>query len=108
MPQQYTSLIMIAFVFIAFYFFLMRPQQKQQKQRAQMLSALKKGDRVITIGGIHGSIVDLTEEKVTLKVSDNTRLVFERSAINAVTNAEETTTVNTESKKEEKEVSEEK
>lgn len=108
MPQQYTSLIMIGMIFVAFYFFLMRPQQKQQKQRAQMLGSLKKGDRVITIGGIHGSIVDLTEERVTLKVSDNTRLVFERSAVNAVTNLEETTTVNTESKKEEEKVSEEK
>lgn len=89
MQQQFMSLLPIILIFAAFYFFLIRPQQKRQKERVNMLNALKKGDRVITIGGLHGSIVDLTEEKVTLKVSDNTRLVFERSAINAVANAEE-------------------
>lgn len=49
-----------------------------------MLSALVKGDKVITIGGLHGSIVDINEKRVTLKVNDNSRLVFERTAINTV------------------------
>ncbi|SEN35347.1 preprotein translocase subunit YajC [Lihuaxuella thermophila] len=102
MQQQLMGLLPMILIFVAFYFFLIRPQQKRQKERTQMLNALKKGDKVITIGGLHGSIVDLTEDRVTLKVSDNTRLVFERSAINAVTNADETTTPKAEQKKEEK------
>jgi preprotein translocase subunit YajC len=88
MQGQVTQLLLLVLVFGAFYFFLIRPQQKRQKERMQMLNALKKGDKVITIGGLHGTIVDLTEERATLKVSDNTRLVFERSAINAVVNAD--------------------
>jgi len=84
MNNQFVTLLPMILVFVAFYFFLIRPQQKRQKERMQMLHNLKKGDRVVTIGGLHGTIVDLTEEKVTLKVNDTTRLVFERSAINSV------------------------
>jgi len=54
-----------------------------------MLQSLKKGDKVITIGGLHGTITDLTEDRVTLKVNDNTRLVFERTAVNTVIRPEE-------------------
>jgi len=82
-------------MFAIFYFLLIRPQQKRQRERNAMLAALKRGDKVVTIGGLHGTITDLTDDRVTLKVSDNTRLVFERSAINAVLNK-------TEDKKDEK------
>jgi preprotein translocase subunit YajC len=82
-------------MFAIFYFLLIRPQQKRQRERNAMLAALKRGDKVVTIGGLHGTITDLTDDRVTLKVSDNTRLVFERSAINAVLNK-------TEEKKDEK------
>jgi preprotein translocase subunit YajC len=97
-----TQLLPLVLIFVAFYFFLIRPQQKRQKERGQMLNALKKGDKVITIGGLHGSVVDLSEDRVTLKVSDNTRLVFERSAINAVTNSNANNTVTKTEEKEEK------
>jgi preprotein translocase subunit YajC len=89
MLEQGISFLPIILLFVAFYFFLIRPQQRRQKERVQMLNVLKKGDKVVTIGGLHGVIVDLTEERAILKVSDNTRLTFERSAINAVVNAEE-------------------
>lgn len=78
------SLLPLILIFAIFYFLLIRPQQKRQKQRNAMLQALKKGDKVITIGGIHGTIVDITEERITLKVSDTTKMVFERNAVNAV------------------------
>ncbi|KPC77794.1 preprotein translocase subunit YajC [Laceyella sacchari] len=89
MGQQLMGILPMLLVFVAFYFFLIRPQQKRQKERTQMLSNLKKGDKVVTIGGLHGTIVDLSEEKVTLKVNENTRLVFERSAINSVATADD-------------------
>lgn len=81
-----TSLLPLILIFAIFYFLLLRPQQKRQKERNAMLQALKKGDKVITIGGIHGTITDLTEEHVTLKVSDTTKMLFERNAVNAVKN----------------------
>lgn len=75
-------------MFAIFYFLLIRPQQKRQKQRNAMLAALKKGDQVITIGGIHGTIADLDEDTVTLRVSENVKLKFDRNAINSVRESE--------------------
>lgn len=83
------QLLPFILVLVILWFLLIRPQQKRQKERNAMLQSLKKGDKVITIGGLHGTITDLTEERVTLKVSDNTRLVFERTAVNAVINQED-------------------
>ncbi|WP_202080190.1 preprotein translocase subunit YajC [Caldalkalibacillus salinus] len=74
----------LVLMFAVFYFLLIRPQQKRQRERNDMLNALQKGDKVITIGGLHGTIVDLTDDKATLKVADNVRLTFERTAVNAV------------------------
>jgi preprotein translocase subunit YajC len=94
------QIVPLIVMFAIFYLLLIRPQQKRQRERNAMLSALKRGDKVVTIGGLHGTITDLTDDRVTLKVSDNTRLVFERSAINAVLN--KTEDEKKEEKKEEK------
>jgi preprotein translocase subunit YajC len=77
----YGTVIYLVAMLALIYFVLIRPQNKQRKEQAQLLSSLKKGDKVVTIGGLHGSIVDLSEQRVTLKISDTTRVVFERSAI---------------------------
>ena len=74
----------IVVIIVAFYFILIRPQQKRQKDRNAMLKALGSGDKVVTIGGIHGTVTDMDDQTVTLRVSDNTRIVFDRSAVNAV------------------------
>lgn len=71
----------LALMFVIFYFLLIRPNQKKQKQRQAMLQALKKGDKVITIGGLHGTIVEITDDVVVLRVNDVTKLTFDRSAI---------------------------
>lgn len=71
-------------MFAIFYFLLIRPQQKKQKQRGAMLTALKKGDKVITAGGLHGTIAEITDDTIVLKVNDVTKLTFERSSINNV------------------------
>ena len=71
-------------VLVVFYFMQIRPQQKQQKQRKAMLDALKKGDRIVTIGGIYGEITALKEDYVTVKVADKVDIKVSRSGINSV------------------------
>jgi preprotein translocase subunit YajC len=64
-----------------FYFLIIRPQNKKQKDTQRMLAALKKGDKIITIGGVHGVISTVRESSVVVKVDDNTKVEFSRSAI---------------------------
>ena len=78
---QYSPLILM---FLVLYFLLIRPNQKRQKARANMLNALKKGDKVVTIGGIHGTIVEITDDIVVLRVNESTRITFDRTAVNSV------------------------
>lgn len=68
------------------YFLMIRPQNKKQKETQKMLDALKKGDKVITIGGIHGTVSNVKDDTVTVKVDDNCRIEFNRSAIASVVN----------------------
>ena len=74
---------LIAIVAI-FYFLILRPQNKKQKDTQKMLAALKKGDRVVTIGGIHGVIQSIKESTVIIKVDDNVKLEFSRSAVSSI------------------------
>lgn len=78
------SLVPIALMILIFYFLLIRPQQKKEKDRKQMISALKKGDRVLTNGGIYGIVDNFKENDIViLKISGNTKVEFSRSAIQA-------------------------
>lgn len=78
------TLVTFGLVFAIFYFLIIRPQNRRQKQTQQMLQALKKGDRVVTIGGIRGTIFSIKEDTVVLKVDDNTKIQFSRSAVSQV------------------------
>lgn len=75
-----TIMMLLAFVFI-FYFLMIRPQQKRQKEHQNMLSSLKKGDKVITNAGIHGTIKEIDGTVFTLQIADNVQVNFEKSAI---------------------------
>ncbi|WP_448874364.1 preprotein translocase subunit YajC [Desulfobulbus propionicus] len=75
---QFVPLILI---FIVFYFLLIRPQQKKAKEHQNYLANLKKGDKVITGGGIYGQIAGLTDKVVTLEIAENVRIKVSRSAI---------------------------
>lgn len=79
-------------MFAVFYFLLIRPQQKKQKTRTAMLNQLKKGDKISTIGGLHGTVVELTDDTVVLRVNDTTKMTFERSAINTIITSAPTAT----------------
>ena len=71
---------------IVFYFFIMRPQQKRQKEAKQLRENLKKGDSVVTAGGIVGKVVEVTDEHVIVDIDRGTKLTLEKSSITSVTN----------------------
>jgi len=77
-------LIMMVVLFGIFYFLLIRPQQKKQKELKQMLENLTHGDTVVTSGGIHGKIVAITDNVITLEIADKVRIKVARSAIGAI------------------------
>jgi preprotein translocase subunit YajC len=81
MPEQYSGLITMVVMFGIFYFLFIRPQQKQRKERMAMLDSLKKGDKVISIGGIYGTISEIKEDSIRLKVGDNQELKMTREAV---------------------------
>lgn len=86
-PQQQNLLVsVIPFVLIIgiFWLFIIRPQNKKQKETEKMINALKKGDKVVTIGGIHGVVSAAKEKTVVVKVDDGVSIEFNRSAIAAV------------------------
>jgi len=82
------QLLFFAAIFAIFYFLLIRPQQKQRRERERMLGSIKKGDRVVTTGGLHGTIVGLNEHSVILKIADQVKVEVDRAAVGRVVVAE--------------------
>jgi preprotein translocase subunit YajC len=80
----FMPIITFGLVFVIFYFFIIRPQNKKQKDTQKMISAVKKGDKIITIGGVHGEVTLTKETTVVVKVDDNCKIEFSRSAIASV------------------------
>lgn len=78
------TVLPLVLMFAIFYFLLIRPQQKQQKAVREMQSSLTKGDKIVTIGGLHGILDSIDENKIVLKVGDGTRLTFDRKSVREV------------------------
>ncbi len=78
---NYTQFIMLAGMVAIFYFFFIRPQQKKQKDQKKFIEAIKKGDQVITMGGIHGKVVSVDDTTITLDVDKGSKLVIEKSSV---------------------------
>jgi preprotein translocase subunit YajC len=85
-----STLLMFGLMFVVFYFFMIRPQAKKAKDAKKFRENLQKGTRVVTIGGMHGKVVEVEEKTILLQVDDNVRLRFEKSAI-AVDNTQQLT-----------------
>jgi preprotein translocase subunit YajC len=83
LPQADTLLTFLPMVaiFVVFYFLLIRPQQKKQKETRSMLDALEKGNEIVTAGGVLGRVVKLDEQYVTVEIAPNTQMVVQRAAI---------------------------
>lgn len=78
------SLLPLILIFVVFYFLLIRPQQKKAKEHRQMLENLKKGDKVITGGGIYGVVESVGNNTVVLKIADNVKVKFGKAYIAAI------------------------
>ncbi|WP_339147024.1 MULTISPECIES: preprotein translocase subunit YajC [unclassified Sutcliffiella] len=78
------AILPLVLMFAIFYFLLIRPQQKRQKQVRNMQTNLQKGDKVVTIGGLHGIVDALDEDKIVIKAGDGSRLTYDRQAVRDV------------------------
>jgi len=84
--QQAVQLLPLLAIFVMFYLMLIRPQQQQQKRYREMLSRLKKGDRVVTRGGLYAVVLEVKDQQLTLELAQNLRVRAERSAVQSVVN----------------------
>ena len=80
-PDNTMNIIFIVAIFVIFYFFMIRPQNKKRKQLNEMRESLKKGDAVVTVGGIHGKITEVKDTTVVVSVDANTKLKVDKTSI---------------------------
>lgn len=86
-PEAIMQVLPLALILGVFYFLLIRPQQQKAKEHEDFVKALKKGELVVTTGGMFGRIVELRDHDVTLEIAPNVRVRFERSKISSAVNA---------------------
>ncbi len=98
-----TTLITFGVIILIFYFLIIRPQRKRDKEAKDMIAAIKKGDKVVTIGGIRGTVAVVKDNTVILKVDDNTRIEFSKNAISSVLNKKEESSSSSKSSKKDNE-----
>ena len=79
--NQWSSIIMLLMIVVVFYFFMIRPQQKKQKEQKLFRDSLKKGDKIITAGGIYGKVAEVGNYYVVIETEGNVRLKVDKSAI---------------------------
>lgn len=79
-----SSLLPFLLIILVFYFLILRPQQKRQKERTKLLEGIKKGDKVITSSGIHGSVEGIEDNAVLVKIADNVKVKMDKSAIGTI------------------------
>ena len=88
---MFSTVIMFSLIILIFYFMILRPQQKRQKDRLKLLESLQKGDKIITVGGVHGTVVGLEEKTVLVQIAEDVKVKYERSAIQTINRNSETT-----------------
>lgn len=78
------TVVMFGLIFVIFYFMIIRPQQKRQKERQKMLDAMEKGDKILTAGGIYGTVVGIEEKVVLVQIADNVKVKVDRGSVGSV------------------------
>ena len=84
-PSPILQFLPLVVLFFIFYFLIIRPQQKKQKEHSDMISKLDKNDEVITVGGVHATVVSVGEKTATLRIADNVKIEIEKTSITQVT-----------------------
>lgn len=79
--STWMSLLPLFLILVVFYFFFIRPQTKKSKEQKKFREALKKGDKIITIGGVHGKVNDVKETTLVIEIADNVRVTVEKNAV---------------------------
>jgi preprotein translocase subunit YajC len=87
--SMFSTLIMFALIILIFYFMILRPQQKRQKERDKLLNSIEKGDKIITAGGIHGTVIGLEDKTVLIQIADNVKVKIEKTAVGNVVRTSE-------------------
>ncbi len=80
-PSFLMSIMPLIFVFVIFYFLLIRPQQRRQKAHEKLVASIKTGDKVVTSSGIHGIVANVKEKTILVKVADNVKIEFDRASV---------------------------
>ena len=83
-PSPFSMLLPILGMLLIFYFLMIRPQQKRQKEVQKMLAAVKKGDRVLTASGLYGTVAGIKDDVVVLQIADNVKVEMVKSAVTGV------------------------
>ena len=88
-PSPILQFLPLIVLFVIFYFMLIRPQQKKQKDHADLIGKLDKNDEVITVGGVHATVVSVGEKTAILRIADNVKIEIEKASITQVTKKRE-------------------
>jgi preprotein translocase subunit YajC len=80
----WSMVLMFGSIIAIFYFMIIRPQQKRAKERTVLLDSIKKGDKIITAGGIHGTVIGIEDKTVLVQIADNVKVKLERSSVSVV------------------------
>lgn len=80
---QFLSILPMVMVFLVFYFVVIMPHKKQQKETRKMIDSIQKNDKIVTVGGIHGTVVNVQDKTVVVRIDDQTRIKIDKTAISA-------------------------
>ncbi len=78
------TFVMLGAMVLIFWLFILRPQQKKQKERQRLLDSVKKGDKVVTIGGEYGTVIGVEEKTLLIQIADNVKVKYDRSAVSTI------------------------
>ncbi|MDP1853258.1 MAG: preprotein translocase subunit YajC [Candidatus Omnitrophota bacterium] len=84
MPNPLMQLIPFIFIFLIFYFLVIRPEKNKTKERQRKIAALKKNDEIVTAGGIHGTVINVKEKTLTVRIDDNTKIEIDKTAVGRI------------------------
>lgn len=80
-PNMLTSLLPLLLVFVVFYFFMIRPQMKRQKELNNFRNSISKGDKIVTTGGIYGKVIDVADSVVTIEIANDVKVRVDKNAV---------------------------